>query len=174
MSLTVPNKLESKRLILRRFSIEDLDLFVRFMCDREATQFMAFPEAMKTLDGATNLFESTLEAYDADNPLFALAVQAREFKKIIGCCGLNLLNSEEAEIFYAVFPAYCGFGYGTEMAKALSQYALEKCSLKRIRAFIAPCHNASRRVAEKAGFKHHGLVDNSNFSEQVCDYILTK
>ena len=122
----VPAAIESQRLLLRRFQSADLAPFTRFMTIPEATRYLAFPDEIKTREGAKRLFESTLTSYDSEEPLFALAVEEKASHAFVGCCGVNSLDEQEVEIFYAVIPEFQGQGMATEMAQALtSDYATD-------------------------------------------------
>ena len=178
---TVPLMIEAGRLLLRRFHAGDLVQFTRFMTNPQVTRYLTFPEAMKTADGAKQVLESTLSAYDSDKPLFALAVEERVSHAFVGCCGGNPLNEGEIEIFYALLPEYWGQGMATDMTRILTSFLLDQKDVGVVKAFIVPEHEASRRVVEKVGFRNMGLVTNPNFCsdqqdgafpEKVLEYIL--
>lgn len=144
------------------------------MTTPEATRFLAFPDETKTEDGAKQLLEVTLEAYDSEEPLFALAVEEKASHTFVGCCGVNPLDEQSVEVFYAVVPEHWGRGIATEMTQALTSYLLEEASVTKIKAFIVPGHAASKRVVEKLGFRDTGLVENPNFEEKVHQYVLAQ
>lgn len=171
---SVPTSLETERLILRRFDSSDFAPFTRFMTTREVTRYLAFPKEMKTHEGAKQLLDKTLQAYDSAKPLFALAVEVKASHNFVGCCGVNPLDQQTAEIFYAVVPDYWGRGIATEVAETLTSYLFENLSVKVIKAFIVPGQEASKHVAEKVGFQNTGLVKNPNFKQKVHQYELVK
>ena len=170
----VPETIESEQLVLRKFEPGDLDVFSRFMTDAESTRFLAFASEMKTPAGAAMLLRTTLESYDSDSPLFALAATDREAQRFLGMCGLNLLNQNEVEIFYTVVRQLWGQGIGFAIASTLSRYALLELGVAQLIAFIVPGHIASEKVACKVGFQRTGLVDNPNFSDKVFRYTLSR
>jgi RimJ/RimL family protein N-acetyltransferase len=57
-----------------------------------------------------------------------------------------------AEIAYGVLPAYQGRGFATELAAALTQFALATPGVRVVRAHTLPEPNASTRVLSKCGF----------------------
>lgn len=140
----------------------------------EVTRYLAFPDELKTEEGARQLLEATLQAYDSPEPFFALAAEEKASRAFVGCCGINLLDGYAVELFYAVVPEYWGRGFATEMGQALTSYALDVLGVTMVKAFIVPGHEASKRVAEKLGFQEAGLVENLHFKEQVHQYILAK
>ncbi len=169
---SVPETIETERLLLRRFKPPDLIPFIRFMTNKSATRFLAFPDETKTREGARQLFEDTVQSYDTEEPFFALAVEEKASQNFAGCCGVNPLEENTAEIFYAVIPERWGRGIATETAEELTRYLFEKTDTKTIKAFIVPGHEPSRRVAEKVGFQNTGLVENPNFQQKVHEYVL--
>lgn len=171
---TVPTAIESERLLLRRFDSSDFAPFSRFMTTPEATRFLAFPDDTKTPKGAKHLLQRTIQAYDSTEPLFSLAVEEKASNSFVGCCGVNPLEEQTAEIFYAVVPEHWGRGIATEVAQALTSYLLDGSDVRGIKAFIVPGQEASKRVAEKVGFEDTGLVENPNFNRKVHQYVLMK
>lgn len=170
----VPTAIESERLILRRFHSADLPSLIRFMTTPEATRYLAFGDEIKTAAGARQLFASTLASYDSEQPLFALAVEEKVSGVFAGCCGISPLGRGEAEIFYALLPQHWRRGLATEIAQALTAHLFAETDTRQIKAFIMPGHEASKRVAEKTGFRDTGLVVNQNFSEKVHQYVLAR
>lgn len=116
---SVPATIDSQRLLLRRFRAADLIPFTRLMTTPEVTRCLSFPDEMKTQKGAEQLLETTLQAYDSSEPLFALAVEEKASHAFVGCCGVNPLEEQTVEIFYAVMPDHWGKGIATEIGQAL-------------------------------------------------------
>lgn len=61
-------------------------------------------------------------------------------------------------IGYWVRAAKQGRGYATEMTVALTRYAFNALGVRRVEIRHADGNEASRRVIEKAGFTHEGLL----------------
>ncbi|SDI02510.1 Acetyltransferase (GNAT) domain-containing protein [Planococcus glaciei] len=81
---------------------------------------------------------------------------------IIGDMGIRSSTEDpkELELGYSIVPRYQGYGYATEMAKAMVKCGLEQPGIERI---IAGCDNdnfASIRVLEKAGLKRFEEKEN--------------
>jgi RimJ/RimL family protein N-acetyltransferase len=144
------------------------------MTHPEATRYLTFSEEMKSPDGTRSLLVSTLDAYDTEAPLFVLAAEDTASRAYVGCCGVNPLDARSAEIFYSVMPALWGQGFATEMTRTLTTYLFAQAGVAEVKAFIAPKHEASKRVAVKVGFLDTGLVKNANFAGKVHQYVLTR
>lgn len=170
----VPAAIETERLVLRKFNATDVAPFARLMTSPEATRFLAFPAEMKTQEGAKQLLKDTIKSYDTNKPFFALAIEQKKTGIFLGCCGVNPIEEQIAEIFYAVLPRYWRRGIATQVAQGLTTYLFQNTSVTGIKAFIVPGHVASERVAEKIGFSNNGLVENPNFKYKVYQFFLMK
>jgi RimJ/RimL family protein N-acetyltransferase len=66
---------------------------------------------------------------------------------------------DEYELSYHVYaPEHRGHGYTTEAVTLLVRYLFESKRVNRIRLVIHPDNRASRRLAEKCGFRHEGTA----------------
>ena len=158
------------RTCIRRFSDSDEQGLIELLTDPAVTDNLAFGDEMKTVAGARSLLELTISSYNKENPLLAFAIENKADKQFLGVSGLNLLNENEVEIFYALLPKYWGKGLATEVLSGYVDYLFENTSFQAIVAFITRDNNASKKVAEKNGFRDHGLVKNANFEDLVFLY----
>jgi RimJ/RimL family protein N-acetyltransferase len=66
---------------------------------------------------------------------------------------------DEYELSYQVYPSeHRGKGLATEAVNLLVRYLFENKRVNRIRLVIHPDNLASRRLAEKCGFRHEGTA----------------
>ncbi len=66
---------------------------------------------------------------------------------------------DEYELSYHVYGSeYRGKGLATEAVTLLTRYLFENKRMNRIRLVIHPNNAASRRIAEKCGFRHEGTA----------------
>lgn len=152
--------IETARLQIRRFIPTDREPFIQFMTDRESTRFLTFEEDQTTREGAIELFELTIVAYDSEQPMLAFAIENRTTDAFVGFCGLHPHDPETVEIMYAIMPQVRRQGYATEVATAITRLALVDMGYRRAIAPIDPAHQASQAVVVKAGFTDCGLVQN--------------
>lgn len=164
--------LTTDRLQIREFISADADPFVSFMTDRESTKFLTFADEQTTSEGAKSLLEATIASYSSEQPMLAFAVEEQASKRFVGFCGLNPYDKETVEIMYAVMPEARRQGYATEVAIALSHYALNELGYHRVIAPISPAHTSSQSVAKKAGFEDRGLVTMPNLPGKVHLFVL--
>ncbi|HUH22617.1 MAG TPA: GNAT family protein, partial [Brevundimonas sp.] len=66
--------------------------------------------------------------------------------------------AETGTLGYWIGQPYAGQGVGTAAARAMLGFAFGSLKLHRVEAACVPSNHASRRVLEKAGFRHEGLA----------------
>ena len=157
----------TSRTSIRRFQVKDKDNLIELLCDKSVTRYMAFPEEVLTVEGISNLLLTTIDSYDSDKPLLSYAIALKENDILIGATGYNPLSNREIEVFYALLPAYWGKGFASEILIKISDYALSSSDYDSVVAPITKSNTASIRVAEKAGFKNHGLQAHPDYDELV-------
>jgi len=73
---------------------------------------------------------------------------------------------DEYELSYLIFlPEHRGKGAITEAVNLMLRYLFETKRMNRIRLIIHPDNAASRRVAEKCGFRHEGTARGAWFNK---------
>lgn len=78
----------------------------------------------------------------------------------VGTIGLGGVNERTGfgELGYYLEPDAWGNGYATDAARTLVDYAFTELRLHRIQAKAFDENAASRRVLEKVGFRHEGVL----------------
>lgn len=145
---------ETSRLILRYFILEDLDELSLILADAEVMQSSL--SGVKTRSQTEEFLHWILARYQKDN-LGLYAVIDRSDRQLIGFCGLLVWNFEEyieIEIAYRLARAYWGQGKGTEAATAVRNYARNKLGIDRLICLIEPTNIRSIRVAQKLGMNY--------------------
>ncbi len=72
---------------------------------------------------------------------------------------MTINGKDEVELAYALMPEYWGRGIATEVALTLIEVAFVRLRLPSVVIYTLPDNEASRRVAEKAGFRLEGSAD---------------
>lgn len=147
--------LETERLILRGWQVEDFDAYATFLADAHANRFrggavdrdMAWTY-MEALSGGWNL-----RGYGT------FAVEDKESGSLAGWAGLwHPARLEEPELCWSVFPAFSGQGYAGEAAyAALAWWTLIEEQAAPF-SMTHPENIASQRVAEKLGAHRGGDI----------------
>jgi [ribosomal protein S5]-alanine N-acetyltransferase len=144
------------RLILRDFVSEDRVALEQLA--REPRLLERVPVPARALAAA----ERAPARPASRNPLrrraFELAIVRRRGSKLIGACDLALTAPRHADIGYLLAPRHWGFGYGTEVACALVDFAFRELGLRSLTAVVAVENDDSRRVLTKAGLRWDGMM----------------
>lgn len=151
-----PGPLETERLRLRPFTLDDLDAHLRIYRKPEVTWFLAGgpfigEQARERSRAAVDMFIAHWEHHGFG----VWAVTDKETGELIGQCGLKYLpDSPEVEILYALDMPYWGRGLATEAARAALGHGFEAVNLDRVVAVAKPENAASRRIMEKLGMRY--------------------
>lgn len=172
--MRIPEKIDTERLLIRPFVLQDFAAFWSFMADPVATRYMAFTDEQKTYDGSKALLEMVIASYDSEEPVCALAMPDRRSGNYIGSCGLSPLPEPgEIECYYTILPKQWGKGYATEATVALLQYAFTELGILRVVAFVMESNPVSIRVAEKLGMTCDGMVHRESVKMAGLRYSVT-
>ena len=135
-------RLETDRLLLRRFKPEDWRAVHRYMSDREVTEFL--PEGLMSPARAR-----AFTAKNAKTP-HAIAVMEKAGGTLVGHMPFHpWFVPRTWEIGWALAREHQGRGLATEAAAALLAYAFGPLQCHRVIATCQPENPASWRVAEK-------------------------
>lgn len=108
-----------------------------------------------TLEGNLAMTQRDERAWDEDR-VFHFAVVEKETRDVLGVAGLNRDGVDAAELHYWIRSDRAGRGLTTEAARALVDWARSELGVSRLTLWAGTENHASRRVAEKLGFKHLG------------------
>jgi RimJ/RimL family protein N-acetyltransferase len=161
--------LETDRLLLREFVLDDLEPFFRMGSDPDVTRYTG--NSFKTIEQARQALE---ERPLADYRKYGYGRWAAVYKptgQVIGFVGLKYLDDVgEVDLGYRFFKEYWGQGLATEASRAVVAYGFGPLQLKRIIAFADRENQASVRVLEKVGFT---FEKDATYQEmEVAWYVL--
>jgi len=161
------SELQTRRLILRKFSAADLDRLAELTAN---PGFMRFSGgSVLNREQAEAMLERLLAPERLGKPS-QFAVILRENDRLIGYCGffLQLVDEvEELEIGYRLDPEYWQRGIATEAARAVRDHAFRDLQVDRVISLIVPENSPSKRVAEKNGMRLEKQTTFRGFRTQV-------
>ena len=151
-------KIRTDRLLLRKFTKDDLDDFYNILSRDEVGRQLpkgegfSRSEVKKWLENIINFWEK--------NDYGVWAVTIEKSQNFIGYCGLNYIQDiNKIEILYSLSPEFWNRGYATEAARAVIIYGFKKLKLDRIVGFTKLGNTPSERVLKKAGLKYVEIKD---------------
>ena len=145
---------ETERILLRHFELSDGDAMMQVFGDAEV---MRFGDGVQTREWIDAWLQTCLETYRTRG-FGPYAVLERSRGDVIGYCGLfnfpDVNGQEEIELGYRMQRAAWGYGYASEAARAVRDFAFFTLNIQRLIAVIDPMNVASLRVAEKIGMHY--------------------
>jgi RimJ/RimL family protein N-acetyltransferase len=154
------SRIETDRLLLRRWRDPDRELFARINRDRRVMEFFPGPLSAEQSDALVDRIEAHFDQHG-----FGLwAAELRATSDFIGFIGLAIPRFEAAftpcvEIGWRLDPAHWGRGLATEGAQAVVRHAFDVVGLDEIVSLTVPGNGRSRRVMEKLGMTHDPKED---------------
>ena len=144
-------RMETERLILRKFRLEDAEGILEYGSCAETVKDLMW-DGVSTLEEArAGIFE-----YHWSRPGI-WAIEHKESGKMIGCIDIRLkLAHEKASFGYVLNKKFWGQGYMTEALSAVLKLCFEQLKLNRVEARHYVGNEASGRVMEKAGMVREG------------------
>ena len=161
--------LETKRLVLRRMEMADVDDLMGICSDPVA---MRYYPATKSREEAEEWVRWTLDSY-AEHGFGQWVATLKDSGEFAGQCGLTVQEVEgvdEVEIGYLFLRRFWGRGLATEAATAARDHGFYALGRERLVSLIDPRNTASRRVAEKIGLALEKEVWKWN--KRVCVYAV--
>lgn len=150
--------LETERLLLRPFNMEDAAPIQRLAGDRAiASTTLNIPHPYE--DGMADEWIATHRQRFDDGVSAIFAIQFMEQAMLIGAIGLEINRQHQrAELGYWIGKPYWRRGYCTEAAWRVLQYGFGMLELSRIYASHFSRNPASGRVMQKIGMLHEGTL----------------
>ena len=146
--------LETQRLILREFQLEDSSQLAPILANPQVMKFS--PTGILSVEQTLIKVNSLINSYKKHG-WGKWAIIHKEGHKLIGYCGLaveQVDNVNEPEIGYRLAPEFWGKGLATEAASAAVQQGFEKFKLPYILGIVDPANTASLKVLEKLGMRY--------------------
>ena len=146
----IPVLLETKRLILRRFTMADLEGLHAILSDREVMRYIEPPFTRLQ----TTRF---IQAAGMDKTPLVYAIISRVENQLLGHVIWHPYDENSYELGWILGRAHWGQGYASELTAALVEKAAGELHHVVIRC--VPEQKASCRIAEKHGFFFLGIQD---------------
>jgi RimJ/RimL family protein N-acetyltransferase len=155
--------LETERLRLRPFELDDLDVLHEIYSDADVVRYLY--EEPRTRDELVPALERKLArtALAVEGDGLSAAVTLRETGQVVGDVSLFWLSEEhrQAELGFVMHPAWQGRGFATEAARPFLAFAFETLGAHRVIGRLEARNIGSARVLEKLGMRPEAhLVEN--------------
>ena len=151
-------KIETSRLRLRHFSLDDLDDLFRIYSNPEVMRYVG---SARTKDETQAALVSMIKHWEHGFGMWATIY--KDSAKLIGRCGLCFLdNTPEVELGYTLDKPFWNMGLATEASLVSLKYGFEQVGLERIVAIDKPKNIASQRLMQLVGMKYENIAHYYN------------
>ncbi|HVV08928.1 GNAT family N-acetyltransferase [Amycolatopsis sp.] len=147
--------LETGRLTLRRFTVEDTDNLIELDSDPEVMRFLSGGVPTPPEQVRDEILPRLLGYYETFEGFGCWAVQEKGSGEFLGWYSLRPdPQSEGVELGYRLRRSAWGRGYATEAGKALLHKGFTELGVERVWAQTMTVNVRSRRVMEKLGLRY--------------------
>ncbi len=163
--------LETERLILRHFCIDDGEFIIRLLNEPSFIKRIGDKGVRNGEDAKQYLLSGPIDSYDR----FGYGLNMVELKKSgepVGMCGLVKREYlDDADIAYALLERHWSQGYAAESAEAVMRHARETLNLQRILAIVSPDNHSSIRLLEKIGLTFERMIRRADDDEELKVFV---
>lgn len=170
-------KLETDRLILRRYEESDLECFYELLHDERLHKYLKFPDLTKEQE--LEYIKECIKNADIDK-CEKWTIVLKDNNEAIGNISINTINKKNnyCNVGYVIRYDYWGKGYASEALTTVSNYLLDE-GYYLVECSCNENNTQSSRVMEKAGFKKDGYIANRRINKDgtysgVAYYSKTK
>jgi RimJ/RimL family protein N-acetyltransferase len=149
--------IRTERLTLRTLRLADAErIFHGYAADPEAIRWMGF-RPHENVHVTETLVARWVAAWGEELGAKFFVVESSEDQRFLGVVDLEL-GAHGAVIGYVFCRRAWGQGIATEAVRPVVDLAFEHFGVWRVWATCAPQNPASRRVLEKVGMRHEGVL----------------
>jgi RimJ/RimL family protein N-acetyltransferase len=163
--------LETKRLRLRPFTMDDVDAYYAgISSDADVMRYLPGGQPRQRSDShwVINYFRNHALLHGFG----VWAVEELAAGTLIGHAGLEYIPGvEKIEVAYTFAKAYWGRGYATEAAAASLEYGFESLNLPEVYGLAFPANTASQNVMRKIGMELLGVTHDYYGLELACFHL---
>ena len=164
-------RLETDRLILRPFTLEDaLPMFRNWASDEEVTRFLTWP-AHKDVEVSRRVIADWCKGYEAPD-YYQWAIELKEGKEPVGSISAVKTDdrTESATIGYCIGRRWWRQGITSEALREVIRFFFEEVGMNCINACHDPRNPNSGRVMRSCGMTLEGTWRAGGINNQgVCD-----
>jgi RimJ/RimL family protein N-acetyltransferase len=168
------NILETERLILRRFTLDDTAFIIELLNTEGWIKYIG-EKNVKTTDQAQAYLENgPLKSYRNEGLGLAL-VELKADHVAIGMCGLiNRDYLDHLDVGFAFLPSHTGHGYAFEIVNKTIEHAFNELGQQKLFAITLPQNSPSIKLLTKIGFNYDKNFITPDTNEELCLYSISR
>lgn len=164
-------KIETDRLILRRFTLDDAQaMYQNWACDPEVTKFLMWP-THSNIEVTRFVLTDWVASYE-NNDRYEWCITKKDDEVPIGSIGVVNINerANAMEIGYCISRNDWHQGIASEAMQAVMKYLLDEVGVDRIESRHDPRNRYSGAVMRKCGLKYEGTRVRADWNNSgICD-----
>ena len=157
-------KIETERLILRRYKETDIDAIYDIITDKRLSTYIKYPDLTKEQE--LECIKEWIKEAD-DSKYERWVIERKKDDAIVGNIDVNTVVKKHnyCNVGYTIRYDYWGNGYAAEALEAVSNHLLEESGYYLVECSCNELNKQSSRVMEKAGFKKDGYIANRRLNQ---------
>lgn len=165
-------RIETDRLILRRYVIEDADaMYKNWASDSEVTKFLTW-QPHSSVEVSRGIIENWLKEYSDEKYYQWAIVLKANGNEPIG--DISVVHMKEdismVHIGYCLGRAWWRRGIMSEALKAVMDFMFDTVEVNRVESRHDPMNPNSGKVMQKCGMKYEGTLRSADRNNQgICD-----
>jgi len=163
--------IETPRLILRRFTLEDAQaMYDNWASDPEVSKYLTWP-AHRSVDVSRTVLEAWVADYEKEDN-YQWAIELKALGQPVGSISVVSHNDRArlVHIGYCLGKAWWHQGIMPEALKAVMDFFFQEVGVNRVESRHDPNNPNSGRVMQKCGMKYEGTFRQSDWNNQgICD-----
>lgn len=166
-------QIETERLILRRFTVEDADkMYENWANDPEVTKYLTWP-THQDVETTKAVLKDWVAGYEKEDQ-YQWCITLKEKNEPIGSISVvgGCEKANSVEIGYCIGRAFWHQGYTSEALAAVMKFFLDEAGAARIQARHDAKNPHSGDVMKKCGMKYEGTAIRADWNNSgICDCV---
>lgn len=166
-------RIQTSRLILRRFVMEDAEaVFRNWANDKTVTTFLSWAPH-ESVEVTKQVLQDWISQYQKKD-YYTWGIELKEAGEVIGVISIVRQNEKvnSAEVGYCMGTKWWGLGIMPEALKAIISYLFNEVGFNRIEGKHDRNNPKSGRVMQKAGMQYEGTLRQADKNNQgIIDVV---
>jgi ribosomal-protein-alanine N-acetyltransferase len=167
-------ELETKRLILRHFTINDAEpAYNNWTSDDEVTRYLSW-KTHQDIDTTKDVIGNWIKNYSKDD-FYQWAIVLKNINVPIGTISVIYIddNIHMVTIGYCIGRQWWNKGITSEALNAIIKFFFEEAEANRVEGWHEPNNPNSGKVMAKCGMKYEGRLRQAyKYNTGICDSIV--
>ena len=157
-------KLESERLILRRYKESDIDAIYEILTDERLSKYIKFPKLTK--DEELECIKTWIKEAD-ESRYERWVIERKKDSGVVGNIEVNKIFNKHnyCNVGFTIRYDYWGNGYATEALKMVTEHLLNNSGYYLVECSCNELNIQSSKVMLQAGFKKDGYIANRRLNK---------